>query len=167
MAQTVTAAPHRPLFGLTRRRIVLIALAILLLNPIALFNYVFIGSALLARLSNQVVLDRFAQPFFETALPAEVTEISRESYLRYEGAHGCSFVVERLVETSLTQQTLQMQFDDIGYVMPHGEPHFMDPEGLARVQVKPVEGTTNRYTLLLWPEGHYVTGWLDIGCTRQ
>jgi hypothetical protein len=165
--QPAQPSPRPARFRLTRRRIVLIAVAILLLNPFSLLSLALLGSSVISRIQNQIILDRFSQPFFETALPVNTVEISRNSDMRYHGAHGCSFVAEREIETSLTQQEIQTHFADIGYLMPHGEPHFMDAEGLARVQINPVDGTGYRYILLLWPESNYITDWDETGCRQQ
>lgn len=134
-----------------------VCLAILLFNPISVL--IFFGA--LSNTHDAFIMYRFSRPFFDYPLPENTIEISRYTKMSYGGSRGCSFVAAKIVQSPLSLEQIREYYADVGFLMPHREPFFMDAEGLLRVTVTRVD---ENYWLQLVGMGFYEHGWFRIGC---
>ncbi len=157
--------PTRPeLSRISKRRWIQIVLAVLLFNPISLMIAVFAGTALLGRIQDGIVMERYSRPFFEMELPPQTVELDRDTRIVYGGTRGCQFEVTRTVESALSQEALAAHLHAVRFDTPHGDPSIVSDDGKAIVEVRPGDGA-NSYTLALISENAYQSEppWM-IGC---
>lgn len=138
-----------------------VALAILVLNPVSLMLIL----SILHNAHDTIVMQRFAQPFFDYPLPEQTEEIEQKVYMGSGGAHGCSYIAERYIRSTLTQEELEAYFEPTHFPMPFGEENAFSRDGLLHPFVKEAEGY---YIVSIGAGGLYTfDDILPIGCRQH
>ncbi|MAU10008.1 MAG: hypothetical protein CL607_09325 [Anaerolineaceae bacterium] len=154
----ISKSKNRPVPAVTKILVGLF-LAFLVLNPVS----VMLFTGLLTRFHDSIVMQWFAQPFFDYPLPDDTQEIGRDTFIVTGGSHGCGYVVERHLQSSLSKSELETYFRQTYFSMPFGEPVSpnLSMDGLLYPSVKS-EG--DQFVVTLAAGGFYTQDVGLIGC---